>query len=432
MNTPRDLSTTIASTAYEVNKHERSAAAAIRRASQEPDDPHQYSLLDVPKHLARGLLHRYARGDSLESLRQYFHEGYRPTLEQAIGLSAKFFPDHALRMHFEQPASWMLLFGLVCFDEDGALMAHLDNWFTPDCNPVLYAMVRKAFVQGAIYDPKLIYKDKDKAMPHEEQVVSALLQPASTWPHALGAYMKQWPRLMKPYGYRESVEENRGAFDYFPLHLGLAVCAFDVDDSGFRHLPYYPHELVDYYRSHIRNTRDAWRSVIPHPGEGLPEGAKPQPKKTYVLNKTEAYGRWIELVCGGQPALVDAARQALGKRKTMPAIDLAMEALASVGLGIHADLKDDTTLAAQATALCHSWKLSEPSISDTAQQGPARITLILDALQDLDTTQGQRLAVIDDDSGNWNAILFSYAHEAEFTTLCQQLGIQRMNRSQWQ
>lgn len=100
----------------------------------------------------------------------------------------------------------MLLFALVCFDEDGAQMTHLDSWFTPDCNPVLYAMVRKAFVRSATYDSKLI--DKDKAMPHEEQVVNALLRPASTYPDAFGAYMKQWPRLMKSYGYRENVQKD--------------------------------------------------------------------------------------------------------------------------------------------------------------------------------------------------------------------------------
>lgn len=94
MQTPRDLTTSIESTAYEVGKDERSAAGAIRRASQEPDEPHQYSLLDVPKHLARGLLQRYARGDSIDSLRQYFHEAYRPALEEAVRLRAKFFPAH--------------------------------------------------------------------------------------------------------------------------------------------------------------------------------------------------------------------------------------------------------------------------------------------------------------------------------------------------
>jgi hypothetical protein len=430
MTKPRNLTATVESISYQVERHERLARGAIRRALEEPDNPHQYSLLEVPSHLARGLLQRYARGDSLALLRRHFHEDYRPVLQQAADLSAKLFPDHRLRLHVEQPASWMLLFALVCFDDDGAQMAHLDNWFTPDCYPVLFAMVRKAFAPGERYAAAL--NTEHKATPHEEQLVGALLQPSATWPHAFSAYMKQWPRLMKAFGYREQVEDGKTAFDYFPLHLGLAVCAFDVDDSAFRHLPYYPRELVDYYRAHMRPTRDAWRTSVVDPGEGLHDRARPKPKKDYVLSKAEAYARWLELVCGEQRALINAAGKALGKRKTMPSIDALAAALASVGLALHADLKDEDTVAAQATALCKAWELPASVLVDKAQQGTAGVTVVLNALQDHANDNERRLAVLDDGGDNWNAILYSYHHEAEFTTLCEQLGVQRLNRSQWQ
>ena len=430
MNQARDLSDTIESITYALEHHEGKVRHAIRHALEEPDNPHQYRLLGIPSDLARGLLQRYLRGDAIEAMQQYFNDGYRPALQQASELSAKFFPDHRLRLHFDQLGSWMLLFALVCFDEDGSQMTHLDNWFTPDCNPLLYAMIRKALVHEDAYayepDPQ------QRAMPHEEPLARALLQLPSSWPHALGAYMKQWPRLMKRHGYREHVEPGRHGFGYTPLHLGLAVCAFDIDDSAFRHLPYYPHELVDYYRNHRRHTRDAWRTWVSDPAQGLSEQARPQPVVTYVLSKAEAYTRWIALVCGERPALIDAARKAAGKRKTMPAMDALLEALASVGLGIHADLKDDDTVAAQAAALCNVWNLAPPLAPDTARQGPARITVILNRLQERDATQGQRLAVFDDGGENWNALLYSCHHEAEFTTLCEQLGVKRMDRSQWQ
>ncbi|WP_028100343.1 PoNe immunity protein domain-containing protein [Pseudoduganella violaceinigra] len=430
MHKPRNLTATVESTSYQVERHERLASGAIRKALEEPDNPHQYSLLEVPSHLARGLLQRYARGDSPDLLRRHFHGDYLPLLQQAADLSAKLFPDHRLRLHADQTASWMLLFALVCFDDEGAHVAHLDNWFTPDGNPVLFAMVRKAFAPGERYPADLDIEHK--AMPHEEQLVGALLQPPATWPHAFAAYMKQWPRLMKDYGYREQVEEGKSAFDYFPLHLGLAVCAFDVDDSAFRHLPYYPHELVDHYRAHVRLARDAWRSCVLDPGEGLPDTAKPKPRKDYVLSKAEAYARWIELVCGEQPVLIDAARQALGKRKTMPPIDRLTETLAPRGLALHADLKDDAALATQATALCKVWQLPATAFANTAQQGAAAATTMLNALQDCADVNARRLAVFDGGGDNWNALLYSYHHEAEFTTLCEQLGLKRLDRSQWQ
>jgi hypothetical protein len=428
MNKPRDLTGTVETTNYAVEFHESCARSAIKRAEREPDDRHQYGLIDIPSHLARGLLQRYARGDSLEALHQYFEEGYIPTLHHAVQLSEKFFPEHRLRLHFEQTASWMLLFALVCFDDDGKQMAHLDDWFTPDCNPVLYSMVLKAFVPGYTYAEA--YNRESTALPLEDRLVSALLQAPETWSRAFTAYMQQWPKLMKRYGYREHVDEDKSRFEFFPLHLALAVCAFDVDDSAFRDLPYYPHDLVDYYRAHRRHTRDAWRTSVIEPGIGLPEGARP--KRTYVLSKGEAYERWVELVCGEQPDLIEDAKRALGKRKTMPPLDAAMEALASAGLGIRADLKDDESVAAQAIAVCQSWQLPAPAVPVMTQQGPARITAILNALHALDTRRGQRLAVLDDGSDNWNAILYSYHHAAEFTMLCEQLGIKWMDHTQWQ
>ncbi len=425
MNTPRDLSGTLESIDYAVACEDGSVRAKLERAEREPDNPHQYGLYEVPSRLARGLLQRYARGDTLDTLRQYFYDDYIPTRDRARALSATFFPDHHLAMHFEQTASWMLLCALVCFDDDGSQIGRLDDWFTPDCTPVLYTMIRKALEPGYVYPTRFA---KSGAIPHEEQLVSALLQPAASWPHAFGAYMKQWPKLMKAYGYREHVEPDRHRFEFFPLHLALAVCVFDVDDSAFRHLPYYPHDLVDYYRTQVRHKRGGTID----PAIGLPDAARPQSKKTYALSKAEAYARWLELVCNEQPDLIAQASKALGKRKTMPALDATIAALASAGLGLHADLKDDATLGAQAQALCQSWQLPTPPMQADGPHGLDGVTAILNALDESDTQGGQRLAMFDDGGDNWSGLFYSCHHEAEFALLCEQLGLVRLVRAEWQ
>jgi len=430
MTAPRDLTGTPATLDRDVHSHERLAHAAIERAEGEPDNPHQYSLLAVPSHLARGLHCRYGRGDTFDDLRTYFREGYVPALQRATLQSERLFPEHRLRLHFEQPASWMLLCALVCFDADGSAMAHLERWFTPDCTPVLYGMVLKAFLPGYRHGTQL---ERDfEAMPHENELVSVLLQPRASWSAAFGAYMRRWPILMKRHGYREHPEEGRRHFNYFPLHLGLAVCAYDVDDSALRHLPYYPRDLVDYYRAHIRHTRDAWRSSAPDPAEGLPEHARPLPPTSYALSKAQAYARWLALVCGEQPEHLARAHKALGKRKTMPALDVAMAALASAGLGLHADLKDDETVFAQAAALCLAWQMTPLPAQADAQRGPAGISAMLNALQARDTERGQRLVVLSDGGDNWNALFYRYEHEAEFARLCEQLQIKRLETQHWQ
>lgn len=326
MTTPRDLTATFSEIDYWVDTHESMAHSSILKAEQEPDG-FQYPLIDVPKDMARGLLQRYARGDSIDDLQRYYRDTYVPTVQNAVRLCEKIFPEHVLRMHFEQPASWMLLFAIVCFDEEGKQMARLEEWFTPEGCPVLFEMVLKGLLPGFTYGSFDYHRDSH-AIQFEDEVVSALLQPPATYSQALGAYMKQWPKLMKRHGYREHIDEDRSRFDEFPLHLALAVCAFDVDDGAFRYLPYYPRELVDYYRAHRRYTRDAWRPGVIDPRIGLPDDARPQPKRKYSLSKADAYERWIELISGEQPALIEVARTALGKRKTMPALEVALEALA--------------------------------------------------------------------------------------------------------
>ncbi|MRX10810.1 hypothetical protein GJ697_23555 [Pseudoduganella sp. FT25W] len=80
----------------------------------------------------------------------------------------------------------------------------------------------------------------------------------------------------------------------------------------------------------MRHTRDAWRSGVIDPADGLP----------------------------------DSARKTLGKRKTMPALYTAA-------------------------------------------------------------------AVLDDEGDNWIAVFYSAAHEAQFTELCEQLDIRRIERAAW-
>src|SRR4051794_14392713 len=61
MTTPRNLTASFSDITTSVERHESLARAAIDSAEQEPDDPHQYALIDVPSHMARGLLQRYLR-----------------------------------------------------------------------------------------------------------------------------------------------------------------------------------------------------------------------------------------------------------------------------------------------------------------------------------------------------------------------------------
>jgi hypothetical protein len=116
----------------------------------------------------------------------------------------------------------------------------------------------------------------------------------------------------------------------------------------------------------------------------------------------------------------------------MPDFETVMEALASAGLGIAADLKDDATVADQAGVLCGAWMPAALPLPADGQHGPARIGVILNALHDVAHGHGATMAVLGEGGDNWYVVLCGHAHEAEFATLCEQLRVPVMAREEWQ
>ena len=69
--------------------------------------------------------------------------------------------------------------------------------------------------------------------------------------------MSNWPALMRLFGLEIKPKAFHDLFPYFDFEIALAVCANDIDDSGFRDHPCCPRELVDHHRTHARTTGDA-------------------------------------------------------------------------------------------------------------------------------------------------------------------------------
>jgi Domain of unknown function (DUF1911)/Domain of unknown function (DUF1910) len=64
-------------------------------------------------------------------------------------------------------------------------------------------------------------------------------------------FLKKWYPSMKAtywYGRHERVPQN--FFGYWAFEAGLVSYLWDIDDSGYRDLPFYPKDLVDYARAH--------------------------------------------------------------------------------------------------------------------------------------------------------------------------------------
>lgn len=428
MNNPRDNSASWVWHTRHVVNHECYADMYIDRAADDGDREDIAELRHAPAQLASCLVSRYARGDSVDELSERFVRWVRPRFESARALYQPFYPHSPLTLKFDKPSSWMMLMAMICFDEEGAMVTRPDDWFSSKRQPALYAMVLKGFVPGYRYADA--YDSRHTASAHEQAVVDILLQPRDTWPGAFEAYLRQWPALMESEGYRDQPDDDRDPFHQFPLHVAAAVCAFDIGDATFAELPWYPRDLVAHYRTHVRHSRDAWRAADLEPANGLFVGVQSQKKKRYALSRSEAYTRWLELV-SGSPERLKAARKALGRRKTMPALFDLMEALAGQGLAIQADFKDNETAEHQLLALCCNRGLPAPPLPDEPPQGPARVTALLYTLLAYATDHGLTMAALDDHDDSQNVVLVATPSLGEFELLCEQLGVGRLPDGAW-
>lgn len=400
----------------------------IERAENNPDDPHQYQLLGVFKDTMEVFRLRHARGDDIDELASYFMLTLIPAMRHAQKLTKQFFPDYLLRLHASE--QWGIPFSLavVCFDREGTELRQLDDWIdfdgvTPDLDILLQAFVPER-PMAKRYG---LNKHFDK---YRIPVLRVIVEEPEKRQAALRTLMAGWPKLMSKRGYRDLHDGSRGDFDEVPFDAAFAACAYDIDDTACRGLPYYPHDMVAYYRAHVRHTRDAWRAEGAGPACELPMIPQLLPPKVYALKPPQAYVRWVELVCGSNAELLAAARKALGKRKTMPEFETLMEALSDAGAATRADMKDDETLAHQALALATRHGLAGLSLPADPPQGAARCSAILAHLHAWLPEHGAQLFVLGE-GDPWQAVFIKATDAPQFIELCEQLSLDVVPESDW-
>ena len=284
----------------------------------------------------------------------------------------------------------------------------------------LLHLLVKAFIPH--YPGPAGYKPYKGSAPWTEPVIRALALPPEERAAALAAHMKNWKRVMRPYGLKPDLDTRPGhdkLFCYFAFEVALAVCAYDIDDSAFANHPYYPRDLVDYYRKHVRASRDAWRAE--HVGAGIPVVALPPPHRAdLAASKRKGVARWVELVCDGDAGAAESALEELGNPRTIKSVDRLLEALA--GQVIHVDFKDDDTLAVQAAGIAWSRALGEFEAPAGPPFGLARCLATLLAFAPWLEARGYRLVDISEDD-TLRAVAVKAGFHAEFLALSGELGL---------
>lgn len=260
--------------------------------------------------------------------------------------------------------------------------------------------------------------------PWTDPVLRALALPAERRAAALAAHMENWTRLMRPHGWKPDLDTGAGSdplFSDFAFEVALAVCGWDIDDSSFAHHPYYPRELVQHYRAHIRHTRDAWRAG--GAGAGVPVDAPAAPVRSGLAGSPrKGLARWFELVSDGDQAATDAALAMGIDAGAIEPYELA-EALNGVHLGIDADIKDDDSVAARIHILGDARGLGDFTEPAQPPAGIDRCIALLRAWDGWLAARGYRLVPVDLGNDGWNAVVVRGEYLEELRELSSDLGI---------
>jgi hypothetical protein len=70
-------------------------------------------------------------------------------------------------------------------------------------------------------------------------------------PLLVAEFLKKWyPSMKGCYWFNRHDKVPQNFFGYWAFEAGLVTYLWDIDDSGYRDLPFYPKDLVDYARAH--------------------------------------------------------------------------------------------------------------------------------------------------------------------------------------
>jgi hypothetical protein len=370
------------------------------------------------------ICHQYGLGLPLEQIAAALRKEL-PVIRDAIGFVRANSVEHANAWVVYGSGRRIYGFAGLVFlllpAEDVAVFAEL---ITPLAGQrgYLFDLLSNAFIDGHQMGQQ---HSVDKySLPWTNPMLAVLALPAAQRGAALVRHMDYWCSLMRPFGWKPEAKPNDiPFFNDFAFEVALAVCAYDIDDSAFHEHPYYPRDLVSYYRTHLRHTRDAWRPL--GQGAGVAVIAPPAPVKADLArSRRKQLARWVELVCDGATDATDAVLEQIGRPRRISEIDELMCALSDFDHAIHVDLNDGDTLAIQTGMLTDARGLTGYEAPAGPWSGLVRCGATLRDLAAWSQARGYCLIDLDGDDDAWHAVLVRSAYQAELLALSAELGMQ--------
>jgi len=125
-----------------------------------------------------------------------------------------------------------------------------------------------------------------KAMLKNLKAHPLLLQAIEAEPKKKSLYvaefLKKWyPAMKATYWHDRHRRVPQNFFGYWAFEAGLVTLLWDIDDSGYRDLPFYPKDLVDYARQHPDIDRAALGGQADAPTMRGVKAGEPCPREGY-------------------------------------------------------------------------------------------------------------------------------------------------------
>jgi hypothetical protein len=218
------------------------------------------------------LIQRYSGGDPLDDL--------RPFAERAMHQFQRHFeafpdPDERLKLWESdayQYVMWLLSLGILLDLKEYA--PQIATWVSANEDDGQDVLVHRLFERFGVSMP-------GETLIHEKPYASLLEATEATGAEqqkAMIKYLKTWYSGMKNcYWYdRHKRRVDAGFFGYWAFEAGLVTLAWDIDDSAYRDMPFYPKDMVDFARQ--QRERPPSESKRPHisgrTGETCPYAGK--------------------------------------------------------------------------------------------------------------------------------------------------------------
>ncbi|ALM52433.1 PoNi-like cognate immunity protein [Halomonas huangheensis] len=163
------------------------------------------------------------------------------------------FPDN-LMLYWEQDSYqyYLWFFSLVVMTGQTESLPELIRWYSPAPDgegedPLLYALMGRLGILGLSPSTKLEFPKSYGAL--YEAILGDSSRPKEERQVYVKQYLKSWYQGMEDcYWYGRHKGRFPTFFGYWAFEAGLVTLLYDLDDSSYRDMKYYPKDLVDHAR----------------------------------------------------------------------------------------------------------------------------------------------------------------------------------------